>query len=97
MAEQREIFNTLRINNLTCPVIIRRYYDDLSDNELQLEASTDIGGLFVDGLGDGLSIVSNNLDDLSILNTTSFIILQASRMRITKTEYILSFLWKNIV
>ena len=88
MAEQREIFNTLSVNNLNCPVIIRRYYNDLKDNELQLEASTDIGGLFVDGLGDGLSIVSNNLDDLSILNTTSFVILQASRMRITKTEYI---------
>ena len=88
MAEQREIFNILKINNLTCPVIIRRYYNNLKDNELQLEASTDIGGLFVDGLGDGLSIVSNNLDDISILNTTSFIILQASRMRVTKTEYI---------
>ena len=42
----------------------------------------------VDGLGDGVYIAAENCGTLSIINNTAFGILQASRTRITKTEYI---------
>ena len=56
--------------------------------DLQLYSSTDIGGLFIDGLGDGLYIAAENCGSLDEVNRTSFGILQATRTRITKTEYI---------
>ena len=60
----------------------------LNSSDLQLYSSTDIGALFIDGLGDGLYIVAENCGSLNETNSTSFGILQASRTRITKTEYI---------
>mgnify|MGYP001310454615 CR=1 FL=1 len=74
------------------PVIIGRAYGDLSVSDLQLYSSTDIGGLFIDGLGDGLYLAmdesKSSFPSISNFNRTSFGILQATRRRITKTEYI---------
>ena len=56
--------------------------------DLQLKSACDIGGLFLDGLGDGIWINNQgNIDEQDIINT-SFGILQASRVRVSKTEYI---------
>jgi len=88
LSEQRRIFVKLINAKITAPVIIRRYYEDLTSSDLQLCSSTDIGGLFIDGLGDGLYIAAENCGSLDDLNRTSFGILQATRTRITKTEYI---------
>ena len=92
LAEQRGIFTKLINAQNTVPVIIGRAYGDLSASDLQLYSSTDIGGLFIDGLGDGiyLGVDKNKANSPSIgdFNRTSFGILQATRTRITKTEYI---------
>ena len=56
--------------------------------QLQLHASTDIGALLVDGLGDGIFIAAENCGSDKIVNDTAFGILQATRTRISKTEYI---------
>ena len=73
-------------------IIIGRSYGNLSVSDLQLYSSTDIGGLFIDGLGDGLYLGFDNdkakLPSLGDFNRASFGILQATRRRITKTEYI---------
>ena len=77
------------VGNENCPpVIIKRTYNDLSADAVQLYASTDFGGLFLDGCGDGIWI--NGLTETSVagLNALSFGILQACRQRISKTEYI---------
>jgi (E)-4-hydroxy-3-methylbut-2-enyl-diphosphate synthase len=55
---------------------------------LQLYAATDIGGLFIDGLGDGIFIQCENSGGDKMVNETAFNILQATRTRISKTEYI---------
>ena len=88
LAEQRRIFVKLLNAQISCPAIIGRHYRNLSSSELQLHSSTDIGGLFVDGLGDGLYVATENCGSLEEVNKTSFGILQATRTRITKTEYI---------
>ncbi|MET3502202.1 (E)-4-hydroxy-3-methylbut-2-enyl-diphosphate synthase [Mucilaginibacter rubeus] len=54
---------------------------------LQLYASTDLGALLVDGFGDGIWIDAPELPT-GVITSTSFGILQATRSRISKTEYI---------
>jgi (E)-4-hydroxy-3-methylbut-2-enyl-diphosphate synthase len=88
VAEQRYIFNYLIEQNCKNPVIISRTYSNLTEEQLQLYAATDMGGLFVDGLGDGVFIASKNCGSDQFLNDTAFGILQATRTRISKTEYI---------
>ena len=88
LAEHRLFFAKLINTNINTPVIIRRYYKNLNPSDLRLYSSTDIGALFIDGLGDGLCIAADNCGSLNETNRTSFGILQASRTRITKTEYI---------
>ncbi len=88
MAEQRRMFVKLMNAECTSPVIIGRAYGDLSTEDLQVYASTDMGALMVDGLGDGVYIAAERCGSLSTVNGTAFGVLQASRTRITKTEYI---------
>ena len=88
LAEHRLFFAKLINANINTPVIIRRYYKNLNPSDLRLYSSTDVGALFIDGLGDGLCIVADNCGSLNETNRTSFGTLQASRTRITKTEYI---------
>ena len=92
LAEQRSIFIKLINAQNNVPVIIGRAYGNLSVSELQLYSSTDIGGLFIDGLGDGLYLATDqdktDFPSISEFNKTSFGVLQATRTRITKTEYI---------
>ena len=91
-AEQRCIFVKLINAKNQTPVVISRTYDKLSLSELQLYSASDIGGLFIDGLGDGIYLSDNEtkLDSSGIkdFNSTALGILQATRTRITKTEYI---------
>jgi len=88
MADQRAAFVKLMNANAEIPVIVKRSYNDLDEETFQLYASTDLGALFVDGLGDGIWVNSGNCADRQFTNRTAFGILQATRTRISKTEYI---------
>ena len=68
------------------PIIVKRSYRQCSQDELLLYSATDLGGLQLDGFGDGIWIDSSH--DAGYVNETAFGILQASRSRISKTEYI---------
>ncbi len=87
-AEQRRLFFDLINNDCKVPVVIGRAYRDLSPERLQLYSATDIGGLLIDGLGDGVFIAAENSGSDKMVNETAFGILQATRTRISKTEYI---------
>ena len=101
MADQRQFFGVLSDLGLDNPVIIRRHYPatefagpagNLMDPEeplskLQLYAATDMGGLLVDGMGSGIWIDSPATPTDKLVSA-SFGILQATRSRISKTEYI---------
>ena len=88
MAEQRKLFVDLMNEKIDCPVVIRRRYKNLPYEDLQLYSSSDIGALLIDGLGDGIFICSENCTSDQNINLLSFGILQATRTRISKTEYI---------
>src|SRR5690606_23111711 len=101
MADQRLFFSKLVALGIDIPVIIKRSYPasefdgplgDLTSVEepiskLQLYAGTDFGALLTDGYGDGMWIDAPAID-LDRVVSTSFGILQATRSRISKTEYI---------
>ena len=88
MAQQRDGFQSLISEGLDIPVIIERAYQDLDEETFQLHAATDAGALLIDGLGDGLFFRAKNCGGDRMVNTTAFNILQATRTRISKTEYI---------
>lgn len=88
MAEQRELFVELMNNDCETPVLIGRAYGNLTETQLQLHAATDMGALLIDGLGDGVFIAAENCGSDKVVNDTAFGILQATRTRISKTEYI---------
>ena len=87
MAEMRRVFIDMINKDIKAPVIIKRKYDNIPEEKLMLYSATDIGGLLLDGLGDGIWIESEKID-LEKINSISFGILQATRTRISKTEYI---------
>ncbi len=88
MAEQRKLITDLIEAGLQTPVIIRRSYSGLDAESFQLYAATDLGGLLLDGMGDGIMISAESCGGDKLVNETAFNILQATRTRISKTEYI---------
>lgn len=85
-ASFRRFFIELMDNKITLPVVLHGKYELDQGDLIQLYASTDIGGLLIDGLGDGI-ILSGNVTSKE-LNNTAFGVLQAARTRMSKTEYI---------
>jgi (E)-4-hydroxy-3-methylbut-2-enyl-diphosphate synthase len=86
LADQRRFFIVCSALGIQNPIIVKRSYSTSSENELLLYSATDLGGLQLDGFGDGIWVDSDL--NPSFVNETSFGILQASRSRISKTEYI---------
>ena len=88
IAEQRRLFIELINNNIQTPVVIGRAYENVSEQQLQLSSSADIGALLLDGLGDGIFVYAPQCSSDQMINSLAFGILQATRTRISKTEYI---------
>ena len=74
-------------NEITTPVIIQTTYTTSSEDEFMLNSAVDNGALLIDGFGDGLLMSASHIA-LQRVNSTCFGILQATRTRISKTEYI---------
>ncbi len=87
MADMRAAFWALDAASCEAPVLIRRKYDLADPETFQLHASTDTGGLLLDGMGDGVWLEAHEVS-LQVRNSTAFGTLQATRTRISKTEYI---------
>lgn len=88
MAEQRRVLIELENRGIINPVIIKRSYKSVSVEEFRLFSSTDFGALLVDGMGDGVWCKTTVDISPEFINRTLFGILQATRSRISKTEYI---------
>jgi (E)-4-hydroxy-3-methylbut-2-enyl-diphosphate synthase len=93
MAEQRRIIFEMINRSVNNPVIIKRSYGDLDQEKFMLYSSTDFGALLIDGMGDGVwaDVTLQDMrpwEEKESVNRILFGILQASRLRISKTEYI---------
>jgi (E)-4-hydroxy-3-methylbut-2-enyl-diphosphate synthase len=95
MAEMRRVFFDLVDSGVDVPVIIQCDYQATTEDDLRIFAATDAGGLFIDGFGDGIMLRADiaagkeaQLLWVDLCNKTAFGILQATRNRMSKTEYI---------
>src|SRR5690606_7512033 len=95
MAAIRRMFFELVEDDIDVPVVIRREYAVTGEDAFMIDAATDIGGLYIDGFGDGVMLGATPIQDASVpaewidrCNRTAFGILQATRNRMSKTEYI---------
>jgi (E)-4-hydroxy-3-methylbut-2-enyl-diphosphate synthase len=82
----RNFYSILANKRVHNPVILKRTLIENDAERFQLQVSSETGSLFIDGFGDGLWL--DGPQSLINLNTTTFGILQATRTRISKTEYI---------
>ncbi|MEY4992465.1 MAG: 4-hydroxy-3-methylbut-2-en-yl diphosphate synthase, partial [Bacteroidota bacterium] len=82
----RRFFLELQEKNLHNAVILSYQYDTAELESFQLFAGADAGALLIDGFGDGIWL--NAALGAQYINSTAFGILQATRTRISKTEYI---------
>lgn len=104
MPSLRRFFVALAQEKVLCPVLIQVESNEKTIDEQLISFATDAGGLLLDGFGDGIWLKSNisRSENTKItgrtylevkntnqfLNNTAFSILQATRTRISKTEYI---------
>jgi (E)-4-hydroxy-3-methylbut-2-enyl-diphosphate synthase len=88
MAEIRRFVIELISRGIKNPIVLHRAYGKLEESDFQLHAATDCGGLLIDGIGDGIMLSYEGLENKKSENSTAFGVLQAARTRITKTEYI---------
>jgi (E)-4-hydroxy-3-methylbut-2-enyl-diphosphate synthase len=85
--EVRALVCRLRQAHCDTPLILRRRYREPDRETLQLHAAVDFGALLLDGIGNGLMLSHATLDS-GLTDGYLFSILQAVRLRISKTEYI---------
>jgi (E)-4-hydroxy-3-methylbut-2-enyl-diphosphate synthase len=83
----RKICFNLIEKGITNPIVFHVEYDTDDIDILQMHASTDLGAFFVDGIGDGILILAPKISS-EVINSTAFSILQSTRTRISRTEYI---------
>ena len=90
LGEQRALVHEMMRAGLRNPVVFCQAYRHSQEQkaDFQLEAAADMGALMFDGLTDGIWLMNDG--DLAVkdIAETSFGILQAARLRTTKTEYI---------
>ena len=86
VGEGRKVFATLHYYQVENPVVLQRAYNEEDIEMLQIKSSVDIGSFFLDGFGDGIML--ENKQKIQDTVSLSFSILQATRARMSKTEFI---------
>lgn len=81
----RKFFDYLQEAGLKTPVILSFHYNSELDDVL-IQAAAEMGSLLCDGLGDGVMVRAPYGSDFA--SALSFNILQGSRLRTVKTEFI---------
>ena len=88
LGSQRALVHEMMIAGVYNPVVFAQMYRLNDTAEFQLESAADMGALMIDGLCDGLWLMNDGDIAPSTIESTAFGILQAGRLRISKTEYI---------
>ena len=90
LGEHRALVHELTREGLKNPVVIFQQYAHSQEEkeDFQIESAADMGALLFDGLCDGIYLYNNGTLDHRDIDATAFGILQAARLRTSKTEYI---------
>ena len=92
--EYRALAHQLMNEGLKNPLVFFQHYAETEAENLQIKSAADMGALIIDGLCDGIFLFnqtgkeSDKAIDDKVVDTTAFGILQAGRIRTSKTEYI---------
>lgn len=88
VGEQRAFFHTLLNEGCRVPVILQSSYKEDAAEDLQIKAGVDFGTVLLDGFGNGIMMSNEGKLDILDVDAYSFGILQAARVRTSKTEFI---------
>lgn len=88
LGSQRALVHEMMIAGVKNPVVFAQMYRLNDKEEFQLEAAADMGALMMDGLCDGVWLMNDGNIKAADIEDTAFGILQAGRLRTSKTEYI---------
>jgi (E)-4-hydroxy-3-methylbut-2-enyl-diphosphate synthase len=103
MKSMRNFMTLLLEQGINCPVVLQAIPEGDTPDKHLIKLATDTGGLLLDGMGDGILLQNSSplettrvsgrtylevQNNEQFLNNTAFSILQATRTRISKTEYI---------
>ena len=89
LGEFRGIAHQLMTQGLQHPLVFFQFYQEQQAEDLQIKSAADMGALIFDGFCDGILLFNhgNAIPDQKV-DETAFGILQAGRIRTSKTEYI---------
>lgn len=88
VGEMRAAMHRLLLAGCEVPVILCREYQEADLESLQIKSAADFGALLLDGFGDGILLGDDRLEEPKAIDQCMFSILQAARLRVSKTEYI---------
>lgn len=90
LGEQRALVHELMSAGVANPVVFCQAYRHTQEEkgDFQIESAADMGALMFDGLTDGLWLMNDGTLAAGDITATAFGILQAARLRTSKTEYI---------
>jgi (E)-4-hydroxy-3-methylbut-2-enyl-diphosphate synthase len=88
LGEHRALAHELTVDGLKNPVVFFQHYAECETEDFQIKSAADMGALIFDGLCDGIFLFNQGVLDHKTIDATMFNILQAGRLRTSKTEYI---------
>lgn len=88
VGEQRACMHLLLKSDCTIPVVFHRSYNEDEPENLQIKAGVDFGTLLLDGFGNGVMLSNKGAIPAMKVDAYMFGILQAARVRTSKTEFI---------
>ena len=88
LGEFRGMLFEMMDEGLTNPVVFFQHYQEEEAEDLQIKSAADMGALLFDGLCDGIFLFNQGTLSHQVVDSTAFGILQAGRVRTSKTEYI---------
>ena len=90
LGEHRALVHQLMNEGLKNPIVFFQHYAEVEAENLQIKSAADMGALIFDGFCDGIFLFNqgHGAIDEKVVDATAFGILQAGRVRTSKTEYI---------
>lgn len=88
LGEHRALAHLLMSENITNPLVFFQHYGESDIEDLQVKSAADMGALVFDGFCDGIFLLNQGAIRRAAVDGIAFSILQAGRLRTSKTEYI---------
>lgn len=88
LGEHRALVHQLMEAGCETPVVFFQHYQEDEAENLQIKSAADMGALIFDGFCDGIYLFNQGTLSHAVIDATAFGILQAGRIRTSKTEYI---------